>query len=102
MFYGCCLLNILPDISIWNTLNIIDITDMFKKCYSLYKLPDISKWNFRNKIKAKEVFSSCVSLVCAPILNSWNIYNSNCILENMFDNCCQSLNPYERKYFIQT
>ena len=43
MFYNYNLLNSLPDISNWDTSNIIDISHMFSGCESLNSLPDISK-----------------------------------------------------------
>ena len=44
MFYECSLLNSLPDISEWDTKNVINMSHMFKNCGSLKYLPDISKW----------------------------------------------------------
>ena len=35
----------LPDISKWNTENVIDMGGMFSICSSLVGLSDISKWN---------------------------------------------------------
>ena len=48
MFNGCSSLISLPDISVWNTENIKDISHMFSGCSSLTSLPDISKWNTKN------------------------------------------------------
>ena len=44
-FYKCSSLISLPDLSNWNTINIINMGDIFWECSSLSKLPDISKWN---------------------------------------------------------
>ena len=35
MFYGCSSLKSLPDISKWNTKNVIDMRDMFNECHNL-------------------------------------------------------------------
>ena len=48
MFNGCSSLISIPDISVWNTENIEDISHMFSGCSSLTSLPDISKWNTKN------------------------------------------------------
>ena len=45
MFYICSSLMSLPDISKWNTENVIDMGRMFSICSSLVGLFDISKWN---------------------------------------------------------
>ena len=47
---NCWSLSSLPDISLWNTNNATDISEMFSGCISLTTLPDISKWN-TNKVK---------------------------------------------------
>ena len=52
MFSECSSLTYLPDISIWNTSNLININNIFNKT-SIISLPDISKWNiskFKHKI----------------------------------------------------
>ena len=45
MFYGCELLQELPDISQWKTHKVSNMRGMFENCSSLSSLPDISKWN---------------------------------------------------------
>ena len=39
MFYECCSLSSLPDISKWNTNNVIDIKNMFSFCNKNLKIP---------------------------------------------------------------
>jgi len=39
MFYECLSLSSLPDISKWNTNNVIDMKDMFDGCYKLKNIP---------------------------------------------------------------
>ena len=41
LFRGCSKIKSLPDISIWNTTNLIDIDKMFYGCSNLESLPDI-------------------------------------------------------------
>ena len=48
MFSECNSLSSLPDISTWNTSNVIHMNWMFSGCNSLSSLPDISKWNTSN------------------------------------------------------
>ena len=45
MFFRCSSLISLPDISKWDTKNVIDMSYMFCKCSSLISLPNISKWD---------------------------------------------------------
>ena len=42
MFSGCSSLISLPDISIWNTSNVVYMDNMFSGCSSLISLPDLS------------------------------------------------------------
>ena len=51
MFYDCSSLNNLPDISKWDTKNVIYMNCMFYGCSSLNYLPDISKWDTKNVTK---------------------------------------------------
>ena len=43
MFCNCISLKELPDISKWNTNNVINMSQIFSKCRELKELPDISK-----------------------------------------------------------
>ena len=45
IFYGCHSLISLPDISKWDTYNVISLNYLFYKCNNLQSLPDISNWN---------------------------------------------------------
>ena len=49
-------LSSLPDISKWNTSNVIDISSMFSRCEKLSLLPDISKWNTGNVTNMNSMF----------------------------------------------
>ena len=46
----CSLLEYIPDISKWNTMQLIDMKCLFFNCSSLTSLPDISNWNIDNVI----------------------------------------------------
>ena len=41
-------LELLPDISKWDTKNVTNISNMFSYCDSLNFIPDISEWNTKN------------------------------------------------------
>ena len=62
MFYGCTSLISLPDLTKWNTSNVIDMSNMFYRCISLISLPDISKWN-TSKFKYSYMLDGCISLI---------------------------------------
>ena len=53
----------MPDISKWNTNNIINMDFMFARCKSLLSLPDISKWNTNNLKNIYQVFAESENLV---------------------------------------
>ena len=57
MFSDCNSLKSLPDISKWNTTNVIDMRIMFSGCRSLKSFPDISKWNFNKNVKKDLMFN---------------------------------------------
>ena len=56
---GCNSLSSLPDISKYNTSNVIYMSSMFYGCNALSSLPDISKWNTSNVIYMRWMFSGC-------------------------------------------
>ena len=73
-------LSSLPDISKWNTNNIIDISYIFLGCKHLLSLPDISKWNTNNVNNMNSMFDGCVKLSSLPIFpKSLFINNINII-----------------------
>ena len=82
MFSECKSLKSLPDISIWNTENVSDISNMFFVTY-LNSLPDISKWNTKNITNMSGMFSGCYSLDSLPDISIWNTENVTDI-SNMF------------------
>ena len=57
LFSNCSSLSKLPDISIWETNNLIYMDNIFYNC-SIILLPDISKWNIKNFKNIKHIFNS--------------------------------------------
>ena len=47
MFSGCILLKNLPDISNWDTSNVVDMSKMFMCLKHIISFPDISKWKIQ-------------------------------------------------------
>ena len=89
LFYGCSSLKSLPDISKWNTKNIINLNLLFYECSSLLFLPDISKWNLINVTEMIGTFYKCISLKSFPDISNWNIFNIKDISFIFY--CCSSL-----------
>ena len=86
MFNGCCSLKSLPDISKWNTDNVFDMSCMFNGCKELKALPDISKFNIHNVNELYGIFKECSSLQTLPDLSKWNTENVN-NMSCMFKEC---------------
>ena len=86
MFCNCELLTSLPDLSKWNTDNVVDMSSMFYNCKSLSSLPDISEWNTKNVRDMNNIFSNCESLISLPDISKWNFENV-CDMSYMFYNC---------------
>ena len=59
-------LRILPDISSWNTSNVVDMTQMLMDCYSLQYLPNISLWDTKNLSKKYGMFILCNKNLIIP------------------------------------
>ena len=86
LFKNCKSLKEIPDISNWNISNVTNISFLFKNCRSLEKLPDISKWNTKNVIDMGSLFDGCESLKEIPDISKWNISNATNI-SFLFKNC---------------
>ena len=82
MFFNYSSLSSLPDISIWITNNVTNMSNMFRKCSSLASLPDISKWNTINVSDMNDMFYKCISL--SSVFNFSKIYKTNS-LSSLFD-----------------
>ena len=99
-----CKFEKLPDISNFNTSNVLFMEKMFLGCSSLKSLPDISKFNTSNVIDMKKMFKECTSLISLPDLSKWDITNVLKIseskgIEKMFENCSKSLNVPKKFIF---
>jgi len=70
--YKWSCLKLLPDISKWDTRNVLDMSFLFYNCTSLKALPDISKWNISNANNISGIFSGCSSLEELPDISNWN------------------------------
>ena len=90
MFSGCSSLISLPDLSKWNTQNVIDMHTMFRGCESLISLPDLSKWNTNNVTQMRSMFYGCKSLISLPDLSKWNIENVT-NMWSMFNGCLNAI-----------
>ena len=87
--YKISSLKSLPDISKWNTSNVIDMSEMFSYCIALENMPDISKWNFSNCTDLSNMLRNCKSLKNIPDISKWDISkvrNMSCIFRG-----CESL-----------
>ena len=89
MFAGCSLITSLPDISNWNISNVENMSGIFNSCCKLSNIPDISKWNTKNVINMNSLFNSCQSLLSLPDISKWN--TSNVINMNYMFFGCKSL-----------
>ena len=83
IFYRCSSLSSIPDISKWNTNNIVDMSYMFYRCSSLSSLPDLSNWNTNNIIDMSHMFSGCSKL--SSFISKWTIKNTD--IRCMFYKC---------------
>ena len=67
MFYKCSSLYSLPDISKWNTYNIINIGEMFSGASSLSYLPSISNWEFNSYYEKTIYLMNAFQFYICPI-----------------------------------
>ena len=89
VFFKCTKLETLPDISGWNTFNVTTMSSMFEGCELLSILPDISKWNTSKVKDMSKLFSKCKSLTILPDISLWDTSNVESI--NSMFLCCTSL-----------
>ena len=73
MFEYCTSLETLPNISIWNTSSLKDISYMFNNCTSLICIPDKSIWDTNSVEKMEHIFDHCNSLFKLPNIRNWDI-----------------------------
>ena len=75
MFFGCILLNSLPDLSKWDTSKVTDMSGMFTYCNSLTSFPGISNWDISNVKSLCGMFAHCLSLESPPDIGNWKTQN---------------------------
>ena len=86
MFAYCESLESLNGISNLNTLNVTNMSSMFSNCISLISLPDISNWDLTNVNDINHMFYSCESLQSLPDISKWNTSNVK-YMSYMFSLC---------------
>ena len=89
MFYNCKSLISLPDISRWDTSNVIYMKYMFYSCSSLKFISDISRWKTGKVEYMCNMFDKCESIKCLPDISNWDMSNVNNL--SYFFNKCKSL-----------
>ena len=67
---GCSSLTSLPDISKWNTNNVMNMYYMFYGCSSLSSLPGISKWNIDKVYDMSSMFDGCPNIILSKIIKT--------------------------------
>ena len=73
MFSGCILLKNLPDISNWDTSNVVDMSKMFMCLKHIISFPDISKWKIQKVTTMEEMFYFCTNLIFLPDISNWDL-----------------------------
>ena len=89
VFTNCFSLEELPDISTWNTSNVVDMTSLFENCTSLVKIPNIIKWDVHNLKSMNYILFNCTSLASFPDISQWDI-PKDMKSDNIFDNSISS------------
>ena len=84
MFYNCSSLKEFPDISLWNTENVIYMNSMFENCNTITSLPNISGWNIINTRFMNYMFKNCTSIPNLREALNWNI-NEEAFTFGMFE-----------------
>ena len=56
----------MPDISKWDTSNIVRMNALFYNCSSLISIPDISKWDISQVEEMDDMFGECFELLVIP------------------------------------
>ena len=73
LFANCSSLESMPDISKWETFNVIDMRGLFMNCSSLTILPDISNWKTNSLKTIDYIFSGCHNLISTPDISKWSL-----------------------------
>ena len=59
MFASCFSLVALPNISKWDTSNVVNMSEIFSYCSYLTSLPDLSKWKTDSLINMSKIYAVC-------------------------------------------
>ncbi len=87
IFCGCSSLILLPDISKWNTNNVINMKNIFFGCKSLTFIPNISKWNTSNASDMSFMFTGALTPDLLENLYDYNVISDiNAIADNLLSN----------------
>ena len=73
IFLNCSSIEELPDISNWNTGEVVDMMCLFQNCSSVKRIPNISNWNVHNLKSLSNIFYGCSSLFSLPDISNWKI-----------------------------
>ena len=74
------------DISLWDTIQVESMEQMFYDCNKLISIGNIGKWNVHNVESFSIMFSNCICLENIGDLSSWDVSNVK-IFKGMFFNC---------------
>ena len=66
--------------------NVFTMIAMFRECKSIEVMPDISKWDTRKVEDMSEMFKDCIKLKEKPNIDNWE-FNMPCKRDNIFDGC---------------
>ena len=100
MFYGCTSLIDLPDISMWDTKNVTDFSEMFYDCYSLNFIPDMPLFSLqddKNFNSSNEVIT--IVYFINKSLNKLRIFGDNFVKNNK--NNCYLLIDEKKMNYVQ-
>ena len=84
--FSFCKISFIPDISKWDTRNVIYINHMFFHCRNLKSIPDISKWKTSKIRYISYLFTDCACLETLPDISKWDTNNLEGI-DGLFTGC---------------
>jgi len=85
MFADCITLST-PDLTGWETGNLVSVEQMFGRCVAMVTAPLMSDWIVPKLQDAKLMFTGCDAMINAPDISNWDTGNLT-ITRNMFGNC---------------
>ena len=84
--FSYCKISFLPDISNWDTRNVIYMNHMFYHCFDLQFVPDISKWNTSKLKRIDYMFADCFNLELIEDISKWDTNNLE-YMHHIFSGC---------------